>query len=402
MTDSNLVRERASKARPDHVAGDGDGAQRLRILHVVATGTRRGAEVFAADLARALSHRHLTQHIVVLRSAGSSEVQYPVGPSVLVEQASSPRGADVIRAVRRLRTIVEGWSPHLIQAHGGEPLKYVVAATVGQARPIVYRRIGAAPEWITRGPRRHVQRRLMRRAALIVAVANAIRDETIRVFDISPARIRVIPNGVDPSRLAQSSDRDEVRRRLGILPGSPVVLSVGALTWEKDPMAHMWAAERIRERYPNALHLIVGDGPMRRQLETAMRSVGLNGSLRLLGSRDDVPDLMAASDLLLFASRPDGMEGMPGVLIEAGMIGLPTAAFDVAGVSEVIEDGVTGLLAKPGDHEGLAASAIRLLDEPGTRVRLAAAARERCRAVFGIDGIASQYLSVYRELSVTR
>jgi glycosyltransferase involved in cell wall biosynthesis len=141
---------------------------------------------------------------------------------------------------------------------------------------------------------------------------------------------------------------------------------------------------------------------MRRQLETAMRNVNLDGNMRLLGSRDDVPDLMAASDLLLFASRRDGMEGMPGVLIEAGMVGLPAAAFDVAGVSEVIEDGVTGLLVKPGDQEGLAASAVRLLDEHATRERLAAAARERCRAVFGIDGIASQYLSIYRELSVAQ
>jgi glycosyltransferase involved in cell wall biosynthesis len=102
--------------------------------------------------------------------------------------------------------------------------------------------------------------------------------------------------------------------------------------------------------------------------------------------------------VLLFASRADGMEGMPAALIEAGMAGLPAAGFAVAGAPEVIGDGLTGVLASSGDEEGLAGRVLELLEDDRCRRALGTAARDRCLERFEIGPISRRYLSVYDEV----
>jgi glycosyltransferase involved in cell wall biosynthesis len=115
----------------------------------------------------------------------------------------------------------------------------------------------------------------------------------------------------------------------------------------------------------------------------------------MLGSRSDVADLLAASDALLLASRS---EGMPGCVIEAGMAGLPVVSYAVAGVPEVVVDGMTGFTVAPGDLHTLAHRIATLLGDPDLRSRLGEAARDRCERTFGISAIASRYLAVYEEV----
>ena len=130
-----------------------------------------------------------------------------------------------------------------------------------------------------------------------------------------------------------------------------MVLSVGALTWEKDPFNHLDVGSRVLAAVPDAIHIFVGDGPMGEAMRRRVAQNGSQARTMFLGSRADMGDVLAAADVVLFASRSDGMEGMPAVVIEGGMGGLPVAAFAVAGVSEVVVDGQTGLLAPPGNTE---------------------------------------------------
>ena len=148
--------------------------------------------------------------------------------------------------------------------------------------------------------------------------------------------------------------------------------------------------------HAGAVHLFAGDGPLRQELAAAAGRLGLTDRVRLLGSRDDVGDLLAASDLLLFASRT---EGMPASVIEAGAAGVPVAGTALAGVPEVVVDGQTGLLAAPGDLDGLRAALDRLLGDGELRAAMGRAARTRCRDRFGIDAIAGAYLALYEELA---
>jgi glycosyltransferase involved in cell wall biosynthesis len=367
----------------------------VRILHLIATGQRRGAEVFAADLIAALDAPGLQQRVAVLHGAPPWAVDFGVpGTALRADRralASPPLHA---RTVGSLRRLLREWPPDLIQAHGGQPLKYAMLAAAVRRPPIVYRRIGSV-SWASSGPKRALYARLVRRAARVVAVADSVREETIQAFGLPSRRVVTIPNGVDPGRLEPVRGRDAARNALRVPAGGTVVLSLGALSWEKDPLAHLAVTAPLLRRRPRAVHLFAGDGPLRADLEAAARRAGLEERVLLAGSRDDVGDVLAASDLLLFASRT---EGMPASVIEAGMAGLPVAGMALTGVPEVVEDGTTGLLVRPGDHDGLRAAVERLLEDPRLRACMGDAARVRCRERHDIARVAAGYRAVYEEL----
>jgi phosphatidylinositol alpha-1,6-mannosyltransferase len=240
---------------------------------------------------------------------------------------------------------------------------------------------------------------LMRRASKVVAVGEAVREETIRRFSVPAASVVTIPNAVDPVRLEPSLGRDVTRASLSIPVAAPVILSVGALTWEKDPFTHVEVGSRVLADVPDAIHVFVGDGPLRDQTRRRLIDGGSAERSKLLGSRDDMGDVLASGDLVLFASRSDGMEGMPAVAIEAGMRGLPVAAFAVPGISEVVVDEQTGLLARAGDADGLTQRVVRLIRDPALRRRLGAGAAARCRGRFSVDAVARRYLDILAEVA---
>jgi glycosyltransferase involved in cell wall biosynthesis len=367
----------------------------MRVLHLIATGQRRGAEVFASDLVAALDVPDLQQRVAVLHGAPPWAVQFRAPVTGL--RAGTPNlPARPLHpgAVLALRRLLRDWRPELVQAHGGQPLKHAALATASGGPPVVYRRIGSV-SWLSNRPRQALYGRLVRRAARVVAVAESIRLETIAAFRLPPARVVTIPNGVDPGRLAPEQGRGATRAALGIPDDAVVVLSLGALAWEKDPLGHLAVTAPLLRRHPSAAHVFAGDGPLRPELEAAVRREGLDSRVRVLGSRGDVGDLLAASDLMLFASRT---EGMPASVIEAGVAGLPVVGVALTGVPEVVTDGVSGLLAPPGDHAGLRAATARLLEDATLRTRMGRSARVRCRERYAIEVIAPAYRELYEDV----
>ena len=176
---------------------------------------------------------------------------------------------------------------------------------------------------------------------------------------------------------------------------APVVISLGALSWEKDPLAHLEVMDGVRRVLPGSVHLIAGDGPLRHEVEQRADRAGLDGLARILGNRSDVADLLAAADVLLLASK---VEGMPGCVIEAGMSGLPVVSYAVAGVPEVVIDGETGYLVDQGAIGGLVDRTVELLTDPTQRTRMGEAARDRCTAAYDIGVVAPKYLAIYEEV----
>jgi glycosyltransferase involved in cell wall biosynthesis len=365
----------------------------IRVLHIVATGDRRGAEVFAGDLVGALQGV-VEQRVAVMRANGSVAVPYEAPVDVVGSHGRQLPGIRVdAAAVRALRRLGAEWGPDVVQVHGGEPLKHALFARM--AAPVVYRKIGLAAPRATRSPFRLGHMRLLRKTARIVAVADSVRREAIETFGAPEYRVVTIPNAVDSARLANGGPPERLRIDLGISPSAPVVLSLGALTWEKDPLTHVAVAGRVLSRLPEAHHVIAGDGPLRGSTAEAVHKVGLSGRVHLVGSRSDAAALLRLADVLLLASRT---EGMPGCVIEAGLLGTPTVGFDVAGVREVVSDGETGLLASPGDVEGLSDRVGRLLTDRETKAHLGRNAAERYRP-FTIDRVAPRYASLYDEVA---
>ena len=131
---------------------------------------------------------------------------------------------------------------------------------------------------------------------------------------------------------------------------------------------------------------MIGDGPLRQDLARPASEA----QVELLGGRSDVPDLLGQADVLVFTSLPPG-EGMPGVLIEAGLSGLPVVATDVPGVRTIVRDRATGYIVDVDDMEALVASITKLLGDPGLRSTMGDAASRHCLDKFSIDSVADQW-----------
>jgi glycosyltransferase involved in cell wall biosynthesis len=354
--------------------------------------------MFASDLVRALGEiGGYEQRVVFLRGPWPTDAEYDAPTRPLRKDGARIPGLRMDAAtLSHLHRELRGFAPHVLHAHGGEAFKYSALASVGSGARVVYRRIGTAPEEITHGPRRAMHGALLRRARRIVAVAETVRRETVETFGIAPERVQTIPRGIDLRRIEPRRPREEVRRELEIPASAPVAIAVGALSPEKDPIAHLDLCAKLVGSLPEITYLFAGDGPMRDELHAAVRSRGLGEQVRLLGMRTDVGDLLGASDLLVLASRT---EGMPGCVIEAGMAGVPVVSFGLAGVPEVVDDGVTGFIVPPGDHVELAERALQVFEDVELRRSMGRAAMDRCRPVFDIVAIARRYTALYAEVA---
>lgn len=371
----------------------------MRVLHVVDTPQLRGAEVFASDLVRALNEQSVSQRVAVLRPGGSGRVRFDAPVHLLGSNGWMTPGLRIRpQAVRALRRLIREWRPNIVQAHGGSTLKHAIPAALGLPTRVVYRQIGPTPSRMFGYIKRAGYGVLMGRVDRVVAVGESVRRNALEVLRVPGGRVVTIPNAVDSERIRPTAGREAIRHSLDVPLLSPVILSLGALTWEKNPVAHVDIGARVLDRRPDAIHMLVGDGPMRREVEASIHRRGLEGRILMLGARADVADLLAASDVLLFASRPDGMESMNASVIEAGMLGVPSAAYAVGGVPEVVLDGVTGRLTRVGDVDGIAAVVSDLLVDSEARHRMGEAARERYLSEFDIRVIAPMYLRLYEQL----
>ncbi|HWH36043.1 MAG TPA: glycosyltransferase family 4 protein [Acidimicrobiales bacterium] len=348
------------------------------VLQVLASSQRRGAEVFATDLGRALTGRGLDVRSVALVPGGHGAA---LDVAHLGTRALSPS------TLGRLRAEAAGVA--VVVAHGSRTLPACALGLLGRPVPFVYRNIGDPGYWSASPGRRLRAGLLLRRARAVAALWPGAAGELSRRYGVPASRIHVIPNGVPAGRfpLVEEPHRLAARRALALAPGGAVAVFVGSLTPEKD----VGVAIRALVHLDGVELVVAGDGPERAGLEALAAAVA-PGRVRFLGVAAEPASVLAAADVLVLPSRS---EGMPGVLIEAGLSGIPVVATAVGGVAEVVVDGQTGRLVPPADGRALAAAVTEVLEAPGA---LVAAARRRCLDRFELTSVASAWTHLLEEV----
>ena len=352
------------------------------VLHVIPTATARGAQREARALATRLDAPGVRDHRVLSLFAGPDGV--PVDFALGHRGRGRPGVGFDVGLLRRLRAELRRLSPAAVVAHGGDPLKYLVPALVGARRPLAYYATGTF-EHAGRPARVRLWRALVRRADVVAAEGDEVLDECRRLLGVPAARSLLAPNGRDPGEFHPAAPRSAAT--------APGLVFVGALTTGKRPDVFVEVVARLRDRGLPLRAAVCGDGPLAASLVAPAAAAGVE----LLGSRSDVAAVLRDADVLVFASRPTG-EGMPGVLIEAGLSGLAVVATAVPGVRSVIEDGTTGLVVAPDDLDAMVDATARLLEQPDLRARLGAAARARCEANFSLEAVAACWLGFLEPL----
>jgi glycosyltransferase involved in cell wall biosynthesis len=244
-------------------------------------------------------------------------------------------------------------------------------------------------------PLRPLLRRLARRATTTIAVSDQLRDFVAATYQLPPARIEVLHNGVDLGGTPPSAANRAVQRaRLGLADGAPVIAIVGRIApIERQALLIRTMPAVLRAR-PETVLLVVGDGSERRACEAEARRLGVGAAVRFLGQRDDVADILAATDVLALTSS---YEGLPYVILEAAAMAVPAVAFATGGVPEMVRHEATGLLVSPDDAEALASALIRLIRAPDLARRLGGAAREQVRR-FDLELYLARLTGLYRRL----
>jgi glycosyltransferase involved in cell wall biosynthesis len=200
---------------------------------------------------------------------------------------------------------------------------------------------------------------------------------------VLPDRLHLIPNGVDCREFQPRRVRDgALRTRFGIAADAPLVGFVGRLSWEKAPETFLRAMLLVRQSDPQVRIVMCGTGPMAEQVAGFVRQFDLQDHVHLAGLQSDIPAVLAELDVLVSSSHT---EAMPLALMEAMAAGLPVVGTRVGGVPELVQHGLTGYLAGPGDIDGIASCVRALLRDPALRERFGAAARERALQRFSLD-----------------
>ena len=214
-------------------------------------------------------------------------------------------------------------------------------------------------------------------ADAVVALSGSLAEGLAHHGVASPSQLHVVQNAVDDRSFGDRPRREEMRRRLGLPPNAFVWLAAGRLEIEKDyPNMLRSFATLVRDR-PDAMLAIAGDGSEKPRLRKLIGELHLAEHVRLLGLRDDVPDILAAADGLVLSSA---WEGMPVVVLEAMAAGLPVVVTAVGALPDMIADGRTGIMVPPQDSVALAAGMARLMAMP-TRVKAAIATTARAQAL---------------------
>jgi glycosyltransferase involved in cell wall biosynthesis len=230
-----------------------------------------------------------------------------------------------------------------------------------------------------------------------VCVSRDVAEFSVHRGGLNASRIRIIPNGVDASRFNEAQPAD--LSGLKISADAKVILFVGRLDPQKDPLFLLDTFPIVRSAIPK-LHLVyVGDGDLRSPLTEEIASRELSGCVHVLGWRADVPGWLKAADVLVLCSR---WEGMPNVILEAFAAGTPVVAVPVEGVSELITDRETGLLVATRDRDELAAAILTILQDAEVRTHMVISSQHLVREKFTWEATVEGYVALYQELLENR
>lgn len=380
--------------------------QRPVIAHVLHRLYLAGAEVLAAALARQLRDEFEFIFLCLDETGPLGEELAAEGFHV-VDLKRKP-GVD-FPVAKRIGHIHREKNIQLLHAHQYTPFFYAsLSRGLFRSRPrVMFTEHGRHYPDVRKF--RHViaNKVLLRRDDRVTAVGQFVKQAVVDKEAIGADRIEVIYNGIDTNKFTPDTDgslRTAARASLGIDPQRPVVLQVARFHAVKDHETAIrafhvalqaMAASTSSQAASLPLFLLAGDGEHKEEMETLVQTLGLTDNVRFLGVRNDVPNLMAATDLFILSSLS---EGVSVTLLEAMGAGVPIAATDVGGNSEVVAAGESGLLSPRRDHESLGKNIATLLQDAELRKQMGAAGHERLLATFTEQAMHKRYAELYREI----
>lgn len=361
----------------------------MKILHIIETPGTGGAERVLVDIATRLPGDFKSIGVAMQEGWTSAELRkcgIPV--TVMPLQRAFDAGW-----ARRFARFLRAEQVDVVQSHEFTANVYACVGARLAGIPIVCTTHGKN-YWPFALYRRVAYRWVSRTAARFIAVSDDLGRFIASTLGIPQSRITIIRNGIDPDMFAPDAVvRRRVRLELGLRDEQPLLLACGELSEVKGHAVLLRALPNVLAARPGAMLAVAGDGPLRQQLEALAASLGITSSVRFLGFRRDVPDLLRAADVFVM---PSLSEGLPLAILEAMAAEVPIVATEVGGIPELIRPGHTGWLVPAGDSAALGSALLHAASGAGAHHGVAAEAARLCRERYGLSGTVNAYAECYR------
>ncbi|MBU1196118.1 MAG: glycosyltransferase [Proteobacteria bacterium] len=371
----------------------------IKVLHLITSLDTGGAEKMLFKLLSGMDRKQFENRVVCLLSPGSVEKQI-TDLGIKVETLNLKRGRISFGGILNLIKMIKKWHPDIIQTwlYHADLLGYLAARLTGIKNLI----------WNIRCTRMELEKYSRVTAwtvkacaffssypVSILANSDMAKDQHIHTYGYNNKKFQIILNGFDLSVFKPDREAGKkIRQELDIPEDSMCVGLVGRYDPQKDHLSFIRAASIVTQRFPDMIFVLAGKNVDMNNSEIIylIKEMKLNNNFRLLGERSDIPDIMNAMNV--YCSSSAFGEGFPNVVGEAMACGLPCVVTDIGQSASIVDH--TGFVVRPGNHDELADSIIKLTSLPGDQLKkLGEEARERVAKYYSLEKIVKEYENLY-------
>lgn len=367
--------------------------KKIKVIELITGLERGGAERVVADMARLLPHDQFEVVVVSLKRIGPIGREIEWNCRVISMNA---RMATMPFVLVRLALFFMREKPTIVHTHlfHADILGRIAARAAG-IKIIISTLHNVRYGGICREKLLGLTSSVVTSA---VAVSQEVANEAARTGVMRSSKIRVIYNGIDMERF-RGGDKARARTELGLERDDEILVNVGRMNEQKGHIYLLEAFAVVRTSHPRAKLILVGEGPLRESLEKRVQGLGIADSVLFLGGRDDVPGILDASDLFVFSSL---WEGFALALAEAMACGKIVVSTRVAGVSEIVREGVSGFLVESKNVPQLAGAIEKALSlSPLERKKMEESATAIVQERFSVQKMVKDYQNLYEESTRT-
>lgn len=367
-------------------------SSKIRIAHVISALGKGGMEFAVSRLALEQKKMGYPVHVICLREFGPTKE--------ILEAGGVPVHLSCFRSrldpgsLFRLRGLLQKLGVNVVQTHNYRPNVSGTVAAKMAGIPAIISTLRTINRWDT--PRQFwMDRFLCFFRDAIVCVSREVRDQYIEKIKCSPGKLHVIHNGIDPGLLLPLKKAEHLYTQYGLNKDNRHLISIARLVKIKDHSTLLKAQKKIIAEKNNVCLLILGDGPLKEELELQVKELGLVEHVRFLGHQDNIAEWLSISDISILSTH---IEGFSSTVLESMAAGVPMIATGVGGNFEAIQDGITGFLIPHGDADHLARTTLRLLDDPGLCREISQNAGKVVEQSFTIEITARKTVDLYKTI----